>query len=112
MQHSASSNRGAIPAFFHARRLHHASEEAQHGAVGRTLQLCSGRWAERACADVQYPVTATQWHPEKNAFEWPQHLAVPHSSQAVRSLRLSLQTRSPEEPKGDKNGAFIFPGDK
>jgi gamma-glutamyl hydrolase len=33
---------------------------------------------------AQYPVTATQWHPEKNAFEFPRHLHIPHSSQAVR----------------------------
>ncbi|CAK0784110.1 hypothetical protein CVIRNUC_007313 [Coccomyxa viridis] len=31
----------------------------------------------------KYPVTATQWHPEKNAFEWPRRLSIPHSSQAV-----------------------------
>ena len=35
------------------------------------------------CADVQYPVTATQWHPEKNVFEWATHLHVPHSFEAV-----------------------------
>ena len=40
-------------------------------------------WIDHACGGVQYPVTATQWHPEKNAFEWPQHLDVPHSPQAV-----------------------------
>ena len=36
-------------------------------------------------ADVQYPVTATQWHPEKNVFEWATHLHVPHSFEAVSS---------------------------
>lgn len=35
---------------------------------------------------MQYPVTATQWHPEKNVFEWATHLHVPHSFEAV-SLR-------------------------
>lgn len=32
---------------------------------------------------MQYPVTATQWHPEKNVFEWATHLHVPHSFEAV-----------------------------
>lgn len=31
----------------------------------------------------QYPITATQWHPEKNAFEWPSFLHIPHSPDAV-----------------------------
>lgn len=31
----------------------------------------------------KYPVTATQWHPEKNAFEWARKLQIPHSSAAV-----------------------------
>lgn len=35
-------------------------------------------------ARMQYPVTATQWHPEKNVFEWATHLHVPHSYEAVR----------------------------
>jgi hypothetical protein len=32
---------------------------------------------------LQYPVTATQWHPEKNSFEWAKKLQIPHSSDAV-----------------------------
>lgn len=31
----------------------------------------------------KYPVTATQWHPEKNAYEWAHHLDIPHSRGAV-----------------------------
>lgn len=31
----------------------------------------------------QYPVTATQWHPEKNAFEWARHLDIPHNKDAI-----------------------------
>ncbi|KAK9908388.1 hypothetical protein WJX75_007144 [Coccomyxa subellipsoidea] len=31
----------------------------------------------------KYPVTATQWHPEKNSFEWAKKLQIPHSSDAV-----------------------------
>ena len=30
-----------------------------------------------------YPITATQWHPEKNAFEWARFLHIPHSPDAV-----------------------------
>ncbi len=30
------------------------------------------------------PVYATQWHPEKNAFEWTPEEAIPHSLEAVR----------------------------
>lgn len=43
-----------------------------------------------AIADMQYPVTATQWHPEKNTFEWATHLHVPHTFEAVSPL-LSAQ---------------------
>ncbi|DBA88768.1 hypothetical protein WJX77_006584 [Trebouxia sp. C0004] len=32
----------------------------------------------------KYPVTATQWHPEKNVFEWATHLHVPHSYEAIQ----------------------------
>ena len=38
---------------------------------------------------VQYPATATQWHPEKNVFEWATHLHVPHSYEAVCPMTLS-----------------------
>ncbi|KAK9823907.1 hypothetical protein WJX72_006292 [[Myrmecia] bisecta] len=31
----------------------------------------------------KYPITATQWHPEKNAFEWAAHLHIPHSPEAI-----------------------------
>eukprot|EP00775_Hariotina_reticulata_P013441 gene13441-13567_t len=31
----------------------------------------------------QYPVYATQWHPEKNAYEWPTFLHIPHSPDAI-----------------------------
>ena len=32
----------------------------------------------------KYPVFGTQWHPEKNIFEWTEHEAIPHSVEAVR----------------------------
>lgn len=31
----------------------------------------------------QYPITATQFHPEKNQFEWNTRLHIPHSPEAV-----------------------------
>jgi len=31
-----------------------------------------------------YPMTATQWHPEKNAFEWTQTVHIPHSPEGIR----------------------------
>lgn len=31
----------------------------------------------------QYPIIATQWHPEKNSFEWTRKLDIPHSPEAV-----------------------------
>jgi gamma-glutamyl hydrolase len=31
----------------------------------------------------QYPISATQWHPEKSNFEWTTMLAIPHSKEAV-----------------------------
>lgn len=31
----------------------------------------------------KYPITATQWHPEKNAFEWVTYLHIPHSPDAI-----------------------------
>ncbi len=30
-----------------------------------------------------YPFTATQWHPEKNPFEWTPSLHIPHTFDAV-----------------------------
>eukprot|EP00884_Botryococcus_braunii_P017094 jgi/Botrbrau1/4068/Bobra.152_3s0024.1 len=30
-----------------------------------------------------YPITATQWHPEKNTFEWGDKLHIPHSRGAI-----------------------------
>jgi gamma-glutamyl hydrolase len=31
----------------------------------------------------KYPIYATQWHPEKNAFEWTPDLDIPHEPEAV-----------------------------
>lgn len=43
----------------------------------------AGSWLKRVTCPMQYPITATQWHPEKNAFEWTQKLDIPHSPEAV-----------------------------
>lgn len=45
------------------------------------------------CCVLQYPVTATQWHPEKNSFEWARKLRIPHSSDAVGSRTIPLARR-------------------
>ena len=39
----------------------------------------------------KYPVTATQWHPEKNAFEWSPMLNIPHDPVATL-VTLSVAT--------------------
>lgn len=31
----------------------------------------------------RYPVFGTQWHPEKNIFEWTDREAIPHTPQAI-----------------------------
>jgi len=33
----------------------------------------------------KYPVVATQWHPEKNSYEWTPTLHIPHSNEAIRA---------------------------
>ncbi len=43
---------------------------------------------------MQYPVTATQWHPEKNVFEWATHLHVPHSYEAVSHSSISFDAKT------------------
>ena len=39
--------------------------------------------ALRARSLARYPVSATQWHPEKNIFEWSPGLSIPHDPVAV-----------------------------
>lgn len=39
--------------------------------------------ALRARPLPRYPVSATQWHPEKNVFEWSPDLNIPHDPVAV-----------------------------
>ena len=46
------------------------------------IRLCS-QLMKIVALGVQHPVTATQWHPEKNAFEWATSLHIPHSPEAV-----------------------------
>ncbi len=58
-------------------------------SAGRTLPLGRKRVIiiiiiiRITLSTVQYPITATQWHPEKNSFEWARKLQIPHSSAAV-----------------------------
>lgn len=33
---------------------------------------------------IRYPIVATQWHPEKNPFEWTPSLHIPHTDNAIR----------------------------
>jgi gamma-glutamyl hydrolase len=53
-----------------------------------TNQLPHGRRFVSTIEAKQYPITATQWHPEKNNFEWGAigqlgERAIPHSAHAV-----------------------------
>ncbi|RMZ57383.1 hypothetical protein APUTEX25_004217 [Auxenochlorella protothecoides] len=32
---------------------------------------------------IDYPITATQWHPEKNAYEWTLDKDIPHNPEAI-----------------------------
>ena len=36
------------------------------------------------CSAFKYPIYGTQWHPEKNAFNWNPHYVINHSAHAVR----------------------------
>ena len=36
------------------------------------------------CVGVEYPFYGTQWHPEKNIFEWTKYEAINHSPTAVQ----------------------------
>ena len=39
----------------------------------------------------RYPYTATQWHPEKNAYEWGDKLHIPHSRGAIEVTHAGVQ---------------------
>jgi len=53
-----------------------------------------GLWSDGNGLCMQYPVTATQWHPEKNVFEWATHLHVPHSYEAVSHGSISFDAKN------------------
>ena len=36
------------------------------------------------CAAFKYPIYGTQWHPEKNSFNWNPHFVINHGAHAVR----------------------------
>ena len=42
----------------------------------------SGREFISIAEGVRYPIYATQFHPEKNLFEWDSNLAIPHTQDA------------------------------
>ncbi len=53
----------------------------------------------------EYPIYATQWHPEKNAFEWTPDLDIPHHpdaievSQEVANFFVGAARRNNHKPK-------------
>ncbi len=49
----------------------------------RASLVCYALLTSRPFRAAQYPVTATQWHPEKNAFEWARDLDIPHDKGAI-----------------------------
>ncbi|GIL88439.1 hypothetical protein Vretifemale_16403 [Volvox reticuliferus] len=62
----------------------------ENPALGRFFRVVSLSLDKSGSAYIStlegrnYPFTATQWHPEKNAFEWTPHLRIPHSTDAIR----------------------------
>ncbi|MCL7023777.1 hypothetical protein MKW94_022809, partial [Papaver nudicaule] len=52
----------------------------------RVLTTCTDEDNQEYVSTVQarnYPITAVQWHPEKNAFEWG-YPTIPHSEDAIQ----------------------------
>jgi gamma-glutamyl hydrolase len=47
-----------------------------------------------------YPIVATQWHPEKNAYEWTPTLHIPHTAEAVSSGQISRRRMATAGPAG------------
>ncbi|GFR43452.1 hypothetical protein Agub_g4535 [Astrephomene gubernaculifera] len=62
----------------------------ENPALGRFFKVLSLSLDKSGVAYVStlegrnYPFTATQWHPEKNAYEWTPHLHIPHDTDAIR----------------------------
>lgn len=63
---------------------------------------------------IQYPITATQWHPEKNAFEWTRREAIPHDldailvTQAVANSVVDAARRNGHAPRSIKEEQEIL----
>jgi gamma-glutamyl hydrolase len=63
-----------------------------------------------------YPVYATQWHPEKNSFEWTKEQAIPHGadatllSQSTANFLVAEARKSPQRPLSyeDELGMLIY----
>ncbi|EFJ53180.1 hypothetical protein VOLCADRAFT_102798 [Volvox carteri f. nagariensis] len=62
----------------------------ENPALGRFFRVVSLSLDKSGAAYIStlegrnYPFTATQWHPEKNAYEWTPHLHIPHTTDAIR----------------------------
>ena len=62
--------------------------------LGGTVQMISTNVDRAGVAFVStfeakaYPFYGSQWHPEKNGFEWTAKEAIPHSATAVRAMQV------------------------
>lgn len=60
----------------------------------------------------KYPITATQWHPEKNAFEWSMTIHIPHSPEAIRMTQEVANFFVSEARKNMHRAQTIFAEDQ
>jgi len=52
-----------------------------------TNQDRKGQWFVSTVESWKYPITATQWHPERNQFEWDIQESVEHTPDAIYSMQ-------------------------
>lgn len=67
--------------------MHEDQRLAEFYTVLSTNHDLKGRQFVSTIEAKKYPISATQWHPEKNAFEWGEKLgkyAIPHGSNAIK----------------------------
>jgi hypothetical protein len=55
-----------------------------------------------------YPFYGSQWHPEKNGFEWTVNEAIPHSSNAVAAMQCKQQHPSLFSEQSHKYYMYVF----
>ena len=48
------------------------------------LKLYLNHWFLSYFEAFKYPIYGTQWHPEKNAFNWNPNYEINHSAHAIR----------------------------